>query len=112
MKSIIHAVIAALVSIPLLALAQSNAPVTRAEVRSELTQLERAGYSPANDEADYPANLQAAQARVAVTDATRVVNQTGETVNNSGYGGSLPHSSETGTRSPLPGDRNSIHFGD
>lgn len=84
----------------------------RAEVKGELTQLERAGYSPANDEADYPANLQAAQARVAATDATRVANQTGENVNNSGYGGSLSRSSETGTRLPLPGDRNSIYFGD
>lgn len=105
MKSIIHAAtVAALFCAPVFALAQTDAPVTRAEVKGELTQLEQAGYSPSNDETDYPANLQAAQARVA--------DQAGQSVNAGGYGGSLPHSTETGARLPLPGDRNSIYFGD
>ncbi|MEW6343369.1 MAG: DUF4148 domain-containing protein [Paraburkholderia sp.] len=96
MKSIIHAAtVAALFCAPVFALAQTDAPVTRAEVKGELTQLEQAGYSPSNDETDYPANLQA-----------------GQSVNAGGYGGSLPHSTETGARLPLPGDRNSIYFGD
>lgn len=45
---------------------QSNAPMTRAQVRAELIQLEKAGYNPARrDDANYPADLQAAEARVA-----------------------------------------------
>jgi hypothetical protein len=108
MKSIIHAAaVAALLSAPVFAFAQSNEPATRAEVKGELTQLERAGYSPANDEANYPTNLQAAEARVAVTN-----DQSVQSASASGYGGSLSRSSETGTRRALPGDRNSIYFGD
>ena len=33
-------------------------------MRAELVQLERAGYNPASDQTTYPANIQAAQARV------------------------------------------------
>jgi hypothetical protein len=52
---------------PALAFAQDNSqPVTRAQVRSELIQLERAGYQPAlSDDAHYPDGVQAAEARVA-----------------------------------------------
>jgi hypothetical protein len=52
--------------------AQSNSAVyaphqiTRAEVRHELEELEEAGYSPAQgDDSSYPADLQAAEERVA-----------------------------------------------
>jgi hypothetical protein len=70
MKSFIYAVVAAtILAAPALSFAQqSNAPVTRAEVRAELAALEKAGYNP-NDWMDYPENLQAAQQRV---DAERV----------------------------------------
>lgn len=65
MKSWVNAVIAAaVVSSPLVSFAQSSAPVSRAEVRAELVQLEKAGYSPAAEDASYPAKLQAAEARV------------------------------------------------
>ncbi len=50
---------------PALAFAQANAPVTRAQVRAELIQLENAGYTPGGDQANYPQNLQAAEQRVA-----------------------------------------------
>lgn len=92
MKSLIEAaVIAALISAPLAAFAQSNQPVTRAQVRAELIQLEKAGYNPgtANDE-DYPANIQAAEARVA---AQKNAGQT------SGYGSATNGSSQAGGRS-------------
>ena len=47
MKSLIEAVvIAALIAAPLAAFAQSNQPVTRAQVRAELVQLEKAGLQP------------------------------------------------------------------
>jgi hypothetical protein len=67
MKSLIQAVVvAAVLAAPVAVFAQSNQPVTRAQVREQLVQLEKAGYNPATaDAADYPADLQAAEARVA-----------------------------------------------
>ncbi|AUT61947.1 DUF4148 domain-containing protein [Paraburkholderia terrae] len=66
MKSLIKAVaIAAVLAIPAVSFAQSNQPITRAQVRAELVQLEKAGYRPgAGTEAHYPDEIQAAQARV------------------------------------------------
>ncbi|AXK63940.1 DUF4148 domain-containing protein [Burkholderia sp. IDO3] len=47
------------------AFAQSSAPLTRAQVREELIRLEAAGYEPSKgDDGEYPADIQAAQARV------------------------------------------------
>ena len=94
MKSLIEAaVIAALVATPFAVFAQSspnNQPVTRAQVRAELMQLEKAGYDPStmNDD-DYPANIQAAEARVAEQ------NQATQT---SGYGAPAHGSSRAGSR--------------
>ncbi|TDY22913.1 uncharacterized protein DUF4148 [Paraburkholderia sp. BL6665CI2N2] len=60
------ALAAAALSAPVLSFAQSNGPVTRAEVRSDLVQLERTGYNPArSDDASYPADIQTAEAKVA-----------------------------------------------
>jgi hypothetical protein len=53
---------------PISSFAQQNvAPVTRAQVKAELAQLERAGYNP-RDWYHYPQNIQAAQQKI---DATR-----------------------------------------
>jgi hypothetical protein len=51
---------------PAFALAQqTNGPVTRDQVRNDLRQIEAAGYSPAaGEDAQYPTDIQAAQARV------------------------------------------------
>jgi len=67
MKSLIHTLIAASVlAVPVLSFAQqSTAPVTRAQVRAELSQLEAAGFKGAPTGPYYPANLQAAESRVA-----------------------------------------------
>jgi Domain of unknown function (DUF4148) len=91
MKSLIEAVvIAALITAPLAAFAQSNQPVTRAQVRAELVQLEKAGYDPAmSNSIDYPANIQAAEARVAAQNTT---------AQTSGYGPATNGSSQAGTR--------------
>ncbi|MFM0173612.1 DUF4148 domain-containing protein [Paraburkholderia sediminicola] len=72
MKSLQAVVIAAVLATPVAAFAQqSNAPVTRAEVRAELVQLEKAGYNPAKrDNATYPADIQAAEARVAAENSS------------------------------------------
>jgi hypothetical protein len=69
----IQAVAAALAA-PVAMFAQSNAPVARAWVRTELVQLEKAGYQPGfGDNTTYPAQIQAAEAKVAAqNDATGV----------------------------------------
>jgi uncharacterized membrane protein len=104
MKTLISAVVvaAALVA-PVASFAQSSQPVTRAEVRAQLAQLEKAGYNPVGDQIDYPANVQAAQARVdAQNGAAQAVN--------SGYGAPIAGSSQAGR--PLNGtERNSVYFG-
>ena len=87
MKSLIQAVVlAAAIAAPIASFAQSNEPVTRAQVRAELVQLEQAGYNPTRG-ADpyYPADIQAAEARVAA--------QNGAT---SGVGGVSSGSSASG----------------
>ncbi|MDN7720390.1 DUF4148 domain-containing protein [Burkholderia gladioli] len=59
-------------TIPALSFAQGTAPITRAQVVAELAQLEQAGYDPAAGESvDYPAKLQAAEAKVAQQQAAQ-----------------------------------------
>jgi hypothetical protein len=64
MKPLIRVAIVALAISPIAALAQTNEPVTRAEVRAELVQLENAGYNPSVKDPYYPRDIQAAEARV------------------------------------------------
>jgi hypothetical protein len=92
MKSLIQAVaIAAILAGPAAAFAQAadttQQPLTRAEVRSQLVQLEKAGYNPSRAGRDpyYPEDIQAAEARVAA--------QNGST---SGVGGAVSGSSGSG----------------
>ncbi|MFC6306640.1 DUF4148 domain-containing protein [Paraburkholderia dipogonis] len=80
---------AAALSAPVLSFAQSNGPVTRAEVRSNLVQVERAGYNPArSDDASYPADIQAAEAKVAAQSTPQQTTQ--------GYGGVPANSTSSG----------------
>ena len=55
---------------PVSAAAQA-AGVTRAQVRGQLVQIEKAGYNPAADHTQYPTNLQAAEARLAAQNDVR-----------------------------------------
>lgn len=65
MKSMIRIVVASVAIVSSFsAFAQSNAPATRAQVRAQLVQLERAGYNPAAKDANYPQQLNAAEARI------------------------------------------------
>ena len=65
MKKLISAVaVAAVLAVPAISFAQATQPLTRAEVRAQLVELEKAGYNPATNDIDYPQNLQAAQQRV------------------------------------------------
>lgn len=103
MKSLIYAAIAATVlTVPAVSFAQqSNAPVTRAQVRAELTALVNAGYDP-NDTYHYPENIQAAEQRVHAEQAqTDVASQTpaaATQVANSSSGASLDGTSQSGHR--------------
>src|SRR5258708_39163519 len=91
MKVVQSLIVAAALAIPAVSsFAQSNQPVTRAEVKAQLVQLEKAGYNPAGDQTQYPANIQAAQARV-----------NAENVAASSYGGVADGTSASGTHHPL-----------
>lgn len=87
MKSLIQAVaLAAVLAVPVVSFAQAqtgNGPLTRAQVRGELVQLERAGYRPSVNDQHYPNDIQSAEARVAGRDT-------------SGYGPSASGSSQSG----------------
>lgn len=67
---LVAAVVAVPVALPAAAFAQSNAPLTRAQVRAELVQLEKSGYNPAADYTEYPQNIQAALARESAKNGT------------------------------------------
>ena len=71
MKLVQSLIVAAAFAIPAVSsFAQSNQPITRAEVKAQLVQLEKAGYNPASDQTQYPNNIQAAQARVNAENGT------------------------------------------
>jgi Domain of unknown function (DUF4148) len=63
-------IVSAVLAAPVVSFAQSNQPVTRAQVRAELIQLEKAGYNPGAYDPYYPDNLLAAQARVTAQNGT------------------------------------------
>jgi Domain of unknown function (DUF4148) len=91
MKSLIKAVAVALVlAAPVASFAQSNEPLTRAEVRAQLVQVENAGYRPGvGQDLNYPADVQAAEARVAAQHGS---------AQSSGYGSATNGSSQSGSR--------------
>jgi hypothetical protein len=66
MKLVQSLIVAALVAAPVVSFAQSQPQqaLTRAEVRAELVQLEKAGYNPSSDNTQYPQNIEAAEARI------------------------------------------------
>lgn len=85
MKSITKALaVAILIATPFASFAQSSEPVTRAQVREELAQLEKAGYNP-NDWMNYPTNIQHAEAVVAQQNS-----------NNTAYGAGTGSTSQSG----------------
>lgn len=112
MKSLIKAVaIAALITAPVASFAQSSEqPVTRAEVRNQLIQLEQAGYNPAtSNDTNYPADLQAAERKVQAENST--VAQTQPTADTSGYGAPMSGSSQAGgMMQPMSGPKG-VYFG-
>lgn len=105
MKTLIHAMlIAGALAAPVLSFAQeANVPLTRAEVRMQLAQVEQAGYSPSRNNLNYPADIQAAEARVSAQNVT--------TTQDSSVGGvATDGSSQLGARTSTVGTH-SIYFG-
>ncbi|MFK4448096.1 hypothetical protein ABH944_008253 [Caballeronia udeis] len=83
-------VIGLTVVLPVLASAQENsAPITRAQVRAELIALENAGYHPNKSSPYYPADIQAAEAKIHAGNAAGGDPQTS-------YGGVTSVNSESG----------------
>jgi opacity protein-like surface antigen len=86
MNSLIKAVaLAVVIAAPVASFAQSNQPVTRAEVRADLARVEQAGYDP-RDWVHYPENIQAAEARVSAQQG------------NAAYGAGTQGASQSGQR--------------
>jgi FlaG/FlaF family flagellin (archaellin) len=112
MNSLIKAVaIAAVLAAPIASFAQSSQqPVTRADVRNELIQLEHAGYNPgATNDTTYPADIQAAEHRVQAENPA--VAQTQPVADTSGYGAPMSGSSQAGgVLQPAAGPK-SVYFG-
>jgi uncharacterized protein DUF4148 len=107
-KSLIPAVvIVSALAAPTFAFAQSadtNGSLTRAEVKAQLVQLEKAGYNPAGDQVNYPQNIQAAQARVDAQNAQAAT----------AYGPSTSGTSAVGVRgsaAPAQNAPGSVFFG-
>ncbi len=95
MKSLIKAVaLTVVLAAPMVSFAQSEQPLTRAEVKAQLKQLEDAGYNPAvATDATYPADIQAAEARVAAKNA-------GTQGDATGYGPAVTGTSQAGSGAP------------
>ena len=107
MKSLIKAVaLAVVIAAPVASFAQSNQPVTRAQVRAELAQLNQAGYHAGDHDPYYPRNIQAAEARVAAQNGTA----TAATAAAADVGGTVGGASRSGAPAAAPGTK-SIYFG-
>lgn len=112
MKSLFKAVaIAAILAAPVVSFAQSSQqPVTRADVRNQLIQLEQAGYNPANaSDPEYPSDIQAAEKRVEAQNPA--VAQTQQPVADTGYGGVANGSSQAGGVAQPTSGAKSVYFG-
>lgn len=108
MKSLVYAAIAAtILAAPIASFAQSNQqPLTRAQVKAELVQLEQNGYRPELNDPQYPHDLQVAQQRVSAEQQTLTRADT------SGYGPQATGASQAGSRALVaPAADNSIYFG-
>jgi hypothetical protein len=78
MKTLTCIIAALALAAPLTTYAQNTTqPLTRAQVRADLVQLEKAGYRPSMNDPYYPQKIQAAEAKVQSMNASQ-----------GGYGGS------------------------
>jgi hypothetical protein len=75
---------ASALTIPAISMAQSTSNVSRAEVRQEIRQLESAGFQPNRVSPAYPADLEAARARLS---NVRSTNNAVRSTDNASFGG-------------------------
>ncbi|MGX7000862.1 DUF4148 domain-containing protein [Caballeronia sp. KNU42] len=96
-------VVAAALAFPIASHAQeTTSTLTRAQVRAELVQVEKAGYRPGNNDPHYPDDIQAAEAKVAAAD--------GSPVNiGSGFGGVTSGTFASGMRSAYIGSSGALY---
>lgn len=87
----INLLAAIVMALPIASHAQSTNTVTRAQVRAELVQLENAGYRPRANDPHYPDDIQAAEAKIASSNATA-------SLSTNSVGGSPVGSSASGNR--------------
>ena len=85
-----HIAVAVALAAPVASFAQSNQPLTRAQVRADLERVERAGYDP-RDWQHYPENILAAEQRVSAQEGVAQRDT-------SGYGPSVEGASQAGGR--------------
>jgi len=89
-------IVAAALAIPAMSsFAQSSQSVTHAQVKSELVQLEKAGYTQSTDDATYPAQAQAAEARVAAQKGQSSYGGVADTLSASGGYHAAAHTDNT-----------------
>lgn len=96
MKTLAYAIAAvSLLAVPVASFAQStNEPMTRAQVREQLIEIEQAGYNPgAANDYNYPQDIQAAEARVAAR----------KQAEGNGYGPAMNGSAQSGQQGMQPG---------
>jgi hypothetical protein len=87
---------------PLVSFAQSTEPVTREQVRQELIRLEKAGYHVGDgDHTTYPAEIQAAEAKVAAED-TQQAQDSQQPADNAVGGATMTGTSDAGSHANLP----------
>ncbi|TKC92662.1 DUF4148 domain-containing protein [Trinickia terrae] len=106
MRSIVYAaVLATVLAAPVASFAQSAEPVTRAQMRAELVQLEKAGYNPASDNLIYSADIQAAEQRV------HAQSRQSAKADTSGYGPQVTGAVQSGGPSANANGPMSVYFG-
>lgn len=74
----------------------TSAPLTRAQVRADLIRLEQAGYHPSPNDVYYPADIQAAEARVAAQDAEQQAAMPQQQKSDSGMGAEMKGTIDSG----------------
>lgn len=102
-RTLLVSLLVSVLTVPAVSFAQSQQPLTRAQVRAELVELQQAGYRGDN-EATYPAAIQAAE--------ERVVQAHGQSQAASSYGTDVSGSAASGGRShdEIPGLK-PVYFG-
>ncbi|MGC7404073.1 DUF4148 domain-containing protein [Pandoraea pneumonica] len=108
MKALVSALlVSCALAAPFSAFAQStanNAPLTRAAVQADLVRVEQAGFQPSGSQANYPDNIQKAEAIVARQNPQPDVVGLGSAVTSSGV--------STGNQAVNSAGGHSIYFGD